>query len=61
MVNKKEIESEVVSFSVHGLLTCYVLQWTNDGSKVCVCIVVHSIKPLWVIMLHIFTSTNIGV
>ena len=32
--------------------------WTNDGSKVCVCIVVHNIKPLWVIMWHIFTRTN---
>ena len=29
------------------------LQWTNDGSKV-----VHNIKHLWVIMWHIFTSTN---
>jgi hypothetical protein len=29
------------------------LQWTNDGSKV-----VHNIKHIWVIMWHIFTSTN---
>jgi hypothetical protein len=29
------------------------IQWTNDGSKV-----VHNIKHRWVIMWHIFTSTN---
>jgi hypothetical protein len=32
------------------------LQWTNDGSKFVY--VVHNTKHLWVIMWHIFTSTN---
>jgi hypothetical protein len=44
----------------HGNFTAGVttpnIQWINDGTQFCV--LEHNIKHLWVIMWHIFTSTN---
>jgi hypothetical protein len=42
MVNKKEIESEVVSFSVHCLMTCYVHKSSHNcmGNNIVVVLLV---------------------